>query len=97
MPFHYYPMKYLRFTFATTISIIIYYILYTFKNNVGGAMHFIYYVIIGSSIHESGFNLFGLLNKVAYMSVAEPERIDHRVGSQRIILSRHTGHMDVQQ
>ena len=47
-----------------------------FLSNVGGAMHFIYYINRLNS-HESRFNLFGLLNQqyTAYMSVAGLERM----------------------
>ena len=65
------------------------------KKNVGGAMHFIYYINRLTCRHESRFNLFGLLNQqytVSTVSVYVCGRArthDHRVGSQRFILAPH--------
>ena len=57
-----------------------------------GAMHFIYQ-IYRLTTHESRFNLFGLISQqcTTYMSCGRARMHDHRISSQHLTLSRHTG------
>ena len=57
-------------------------------------MHFIYQI---NSNHESRFNLFGLISQqcTTYMSCGRARTHDHRISSQRLTLSRHTGRQNM--
>ena len=61
------------------VSLLGYYVVFTFKKNVGGAVHFIYYInrLTATKVDSTYLGCFSLLNQqyTAYMSVAGLERM----------------------